>query len=201
MTIHELLTARFATKAFDTTKKVSEAELSYILEAARLSCSSFNTQPWKIIVVTNPDLRKRLCEEAGYGQPQMTEASHLLVLCTVNDPMTRINPTADLIAQAAGQESADAYKNMVVGAMPALPEAKFAWLSRQVYLALQAMILAAIERGIDSSPMEGFVPDGYAQILGLTDCRPTVLLAIGYAAKPGHPKIRVPLSDIVEVRA
>ena len=200
MSILELLNKRFATKAFDATKKVSDADLQVILEAAQASCSSFNTQPWKIIVVTNPELRQTL-RAASYGQPQITDASHLLVVCTMNDPMGRINKTAELIAQAAGQSSADAYKSMVVGMLPSTPEVMFAWLSRQVYLTLQAMMLAAIERGIDSCPMEGFSPDAFAQALGLTDCRPTVLLPIGYAAQPGHPKVRVPLEDIVETRA
>ncbi len=200
MTIHELLTARFATKAFDATKKVSDADLAYILEAGRLSCSSFNTQPWKFIVVTNPELRQSL-RESGYGQPQITDASHLVVVCTMNDPMVRIDATTALIAQAAGQSSADSYKSMVTGSIPPSPEGKFAWLSRQVYLPLQAMMLAAAEHGIDTCPMEGFSSEAFTEKLGLTDCRPTVLLTIGYAAQPGHPKIRVPLSDIIETRS
>lgn len=200
MTIHELLNKRFATKAFDSTKKVSEEDLNYVLEAAHLSCSSANTQPWKIIVVTNPELRIKL-REAGYGQAQIADASHLLVVATMKDPMVRINKTAELIAAASGQEKADGYLNMVKGWIPAAPEAASAWLSRQTYLALQAMILAAIERGIDSCPMEGFSPAKFDEILGLTDCASTSLLTIGYATQPGFAKIRVPLADIVETRS
>lgn len=200
MTIHELLNKRFAAKAFDTTKKVSDEDLSYILEAARLSCSSANTQPWKIIVVTNPELRVKL-REAGYSQSQITDASHLLVVATMKDPMVRIHKTVELIAAAAGQEKADGYLNMVTGWIPATPEATLAWLSRQTYLALQAMILAASERGIDSCPMEGFDPAKFNEILGLTDCSATTLLTIGYATEPAFAKIRVPLTDIVETRS
>lgn len=200
MTIHELLNKRFATKVFDASKKVSEVDLQYILEAARLSCSSANTQPWKVIVVTNPELRAKL-REASYGQAQVTDASHLLVVCAMKDPMVRINKAAELITAAAGQEASAAYVKMVTGWIPPTPEALHAWLSRQTYLALQAMILAAVEKGIDSCPMEGFNPAAYAEILGLTDCTPVSLLAIGYAVQPGHGKIRVPLEDIIETRA
>lgn len=200
MTIHELLTKRFATKAFDSTKKVSAEDLEYILEAARLSCSSANTQPWKLIVVTNPELRAKL-REAGYGQPQITDASHLIVVATMNDPMVRINQTTELIVATSGQESADKYKAMVVGLIPQVPEAARAWLARQTYLALQAMMLAAAERGVDSCPMEGFSPEKATELLGLTDSTVTTLLPIGYTAQPGFSKTRVALKDMVEERA
>lgn len=200
MTIHELLTKRFATKAFDSTKNVSQEDLTYILEAARLSASSGNTQPWKIIVVTNPDLRGKL-REAGYGQAQITDASHLLVIATMKDPMVRVNKTTELIAAAAGPQSAENYATMIKGWIRPTEEQNITWLSRQTYLALQAMILAAAEKGIDSCPMEGFNPQAFNEILGLTDCVATTLLPIGYATQPGLPKIRVPLTDIVEERA
>ena len=200
MSIHELLQKRFATKVFDQDKKVSQEDLQYILEAGRLSCSSANTQPWKIVVVTNPEMRAKL-REASYGQAQITDASHLLVVCTMKDPMVRINKTAELLEAGAGKEAAESYVKMVTSWIPATTEATHGWLSRQTYLALQAMILAAIERGIDSCPMEGFNPAAYTELLGLTDCIPTTVLTIGYAAKPGFSKIRVPLADIIDIRS
>ncbi len=200
MTIHELLNKRFATKAFDVTKKVSEEDLTYVLEAARLSCSSANTQPWKILVVTNPEVRAKL-REVAYGQPQVTEASHLLVVTTMRDPMVRINRNVELITAMAGEEKAKAYLNMVMGWVSPDPEKSEAWLARQTYLALQAMILAAAERGLDSCPMEGFDAAKANEILGLTDASATTFLPLGYAAQPGLPKVRVPLEEIVERRA
>lgn len=200
MTIHELLTKRFATKSFDADKKVSQEDLAYILEAARLSSSSGNTQPWKIIVVTNPALREQL-RPASFGQPQVVEASHLLVIATMKDMMAHVNTTGELIAEKAGPENAAKYVNMVKGWARPTQEQTVEWLSRQTYLALQAMMLAAIERDIDSCPMEGFNPAQYNELLGLTDCTATTLLPIGYAKEAGHPKVRIPLTDMVEERA
>ena len=201
MTIHELLLRRFATKKFDPTKKVSDEDLAYVLEAAHLSCSSLNVQPWQITVITNPELRAKL-REASYGQPQVTDASHLLVLSGVKDPMGRINTTAALIEASAGAEGAEAYKKMAMGSLPTGDDAKLqAWLRPQAYLALQAMILAAADRGLDSCPMEGFNPVQYSEILGFTDRVPYALLPLGYALEPGFKKIRVPLEDIVDYRA
>lgn len=198
-TIQELLQKRFATKVFDPEKKVNEEDLSSILECARLSCSSVNIQPWNILVITNSDLRTRL-REASYNQPQITDASHLLVMTTIKDPMPRVQKTASLIEAVAGKENADKYLAMVKGSLRPSPEATLAWLQRQTYLALQAMILGAIERGIDSCPMEGFDVARYTEILRLTEAVPTSVLAIGYAKVPGFPKIRLPLEDIVEYR-
>ncbi len=199
MTIHELLLKRFATKKFDPTKKVSNDDLAYILEAARLSCSSANTQPWFVTVVTNAELRGKL-REAGYGQAQITDASHLLVLSCVIDPSIRINRTVALITEKAGAESAASYRKMVEGWVPKTPEAILGWLKPQVYLALQAMILAAAEKGIDSCPMEGFSSEKFGEILGFKDKVACALLPIGYAAEGGHPKVRVPMEDIVEYK-
>ncbi len=197
--IHDLLLKRFATKSFDTSKKVSDEHLQQILEAARLSPSSGNTQPWKIIVVTNPALREGLKSHA-YGQAQVTEASHLLVVCAVKDVMPRIQETAALIRTQSGDQAADGYVKMVTGWIPETPQETHEWLSCQTYVALQSMILAAAELGIDSCPMEGFEPVEFAEALGLTDVIPVTLLPIGYAASPGHPKVRIALDSMVEYR-
>jgi nitroreductase len=199
MTIHELLLHRYAAKKFDPSKRVSETDVKEILEAGRLSCSSANTQPWHVTVITNPELRAVL-KEASYGQAQVTDASHLLVVSCVKDPFVRINRTVELIKDRAGAESAENYRKMITGLIPSTPEATFNWLKPQTYLALQAMILAATEKGIDSCPMDGFNAAKYAEILGFTDKTPTALLTLGYATEPGHPKIRVPLEDMVEYR-
>lgn len=199
MTIQELLLKRFATKKFDPTKTVSTDDLQYILDCGRLSCSSANTQPWKFIVVSNKELREKL-RPASYGQAQITDASHVIVIATMKHLMDHVMITAELIAAKTDQASADKYEQMLKGMTPGTPEAELAWLQRQVYLPLQAMMLAAIERGIDSCPMEGFQPEEYTKILGLTDCVPTALLPIGYAAAPGFEKVRLSLDQIVDYR-
>jgi nitroreductase len=105
-----------------------------------------------------------------------------------------------LIAASASLESAESYANMANGSVAANQGNLISWLQRQTFLALQAMILGAIDRGIDSCPMEGFNPQAFSEILGLTDVVPTALLTLGYASAPGFAKIRVPLEDIVDYR-
>ena len=196
MSIKDLLLKRYATKKFDPDFKVSQEDLDYVLECARLSASSINVQPWVITVVTNPELRAKL-REASYGQPQVTDGSALIILSVLKDPTVRIDRTAEIIAANSSQESADNFKKMANGWSRNGAEQALPWLQRQSYLALQAMILAAMDRGLDTCPMEGFDPVKYAEILGMTDAVPTALLPIGKALEPGHPKVRVPMEDIV----
>jgi len=68
--IIDSLNWRYATKSFDTTKKVGEDELNKIIEAFRLTPSSFGLEPWKLIVVENADLKSKLVEQS-YGQTQV----------------------------------------------------------------------------------------------------------------------------------
>ena len=48
--ILQALNWRYATKAFDATKKISDQDLRTVLEAARLSPSSFGIEAWKFVV-------------------------------------------------------------------------------------------------------------------------------------------------------
>lgn len=69
---------RYATKKFDATKKVSAEDLNTLKEAIRLSSSSYGLQPYKVIIVENPELRAQL-QPAAWGQSQIVEASHLFI--------------------------------------------------------------------------------------------------------------------------
>jgi nitroreductase len=197
--VHDLLSRRFATKKFDSAKKISEADLDYVLEACRLSASSYNMQPWKVTVVTNPELRA-VIGAAAYTQPQVTEASHLLVLSAVRHPKERVEQTATLIA-AYSPEGAEGFRKMVLGDADNRPaESILPWMQRQIYIALGGMMLAAAERGLDTCPMEGFDSAKVTELLGHSDAVATVLLPVGYAAAPGMPKVRISKEQFVEYR-
>src|SRR3989338_7123868 len=82
--ITENLMWRYATKKFDPKKKIPEADLEDLLESLRLGPSSYGVQPWKFLVVTHSKTGEKLKEQA-WGQPQITDASHLIVLCACKD--------------------------------------------------------------------------------------------------------------------
>lgn len=198
---------RYATKMFDASKKLSEEQINFLLTAAQQAPSSYGLQPWKFVVVTNPELRTKL-RIAAYNQPQITDASHLIVLCTQRD-MTpaQIQKYVDSVADTRGmsQESLAGLKGMmenVTGGMTT--QQRFDWNKRQVYLALGFLMSAAALQEIDTCPMEGFDAAQFDEILGLkgTDYAATVLCPVGFRDPSDKyidaKKVRYSLDEIVE---
>ena len=69
---------RYATKKFDSSKKIPEATWKTLEQSLVLSPSSFGLQPWQFLVVRNPEIRQKLLEPA-WGQKPVVDASHLVV--------------------------------------------------------------------------------------------------------------------------
>jgi nitroreductase len=206
MTIKQSLEWRYATKQFDATKKVSDSDLEELLEALQLSPSSFGLQPWKFIVVTNPDTRAKL-KAASWNQTQITDASHLIVLARQTD-MTEAHVSAYIsdIAKKrnSAEESLEGYKQMMNGFIKAMSlDKKSDWMSRQVYIALGVLLTTCAIKHIDACPMEGFDHNAYDDILNLKSKGLTsvVLCPVGYRSTKDHydeeAKVRYPLSQLV----
>jgi len=184
----ENLNWRYATKKFDASKKLSKKDLEDLLEATSLSASSYGLQPYEILVVEDPELRNKL-QPAAWGQSQITEASHLIILANqstfgeelVDDYLENVSetrgiPTNDL------QGYSDFMKSKL---MPLSESAKATWTARQTYIALGNLLSAAADLKIDSCPMEGFDNAQFNEILGLTKkgLNAAVLVAVGYRSE------------------
>src|ERR1700722_1304498 len=112
----EQLNWRYATKQFDSNRKISAADWTTIEDALTLSPSSGGLQPLKFIVVTDPAMRAKLLP-ASYGQPQITSASHLVVFAAKQnlseaDVDAFINRAAAIRGVSA--ESLITYRNILV---------------------------------------------------------------------------------------
>jgi nitroreductase len=179
---------RYATKKFDTSKKVSQKDLEYLLEATALSASSYGLQPYEILVVKDAALRNKL-QPAAWGQSQITEASHLIVLANqstfgeelVDDYLDNVSATRG-IPSIDLQGYADFMKSKL---MPLSESAKATWTARQTYIALGNLLSAAADLKIDTCPMEGFDNAQFNEILGLKEkgLNTAVLVAIGYRSQ------------------
>ena len=176
---------RYATKKFDASKKISIEDINILKEAIRLSSSSYGLQPYKVIIVENPELRAQILP-AAYGQTQVTDASHLIVFAhetnvnddTVNQYINRISETRNIPA-----ESLSGFGDYMKGGINAMSEdIKNIWASKQTYLALGNLLNAAAELKIDITPMEGFVPVKVNEILGLEklNLNASLMATIGY---------------------
>lgn len=159
----ESLQWRYATKKFDPTKKLSVSELNELTEALRLSASSYGLQPYKFMVISDPELRAKVRAHA-WGQAQVTDASHLIVLLAekVVDE-THVDAYIENIAKTRGTtaESLATFKSMMMQTVNGrTPQELAEWAKKQGYIALGFLLSAAAHLRIDTCPMEGFsVPD------------------------------------------
>jgi len=176
---------RYATKKFDATKKISAEDLNILKEAMRLSTSSYGLQPYKIIIVENPELRAKL-QVAAWGQNQIVDASHLLVFANeTNFGENEIDAYAKNIAETRciAPESIKGYVDFMKTTITGLSEeSKNIWTAKQTYLALGNLINASAELKIDATPMEGFVPGHVNEVLGLDNLglNATLIATLGY---------------------
>ena len=183
MTLIDKLNWRYATKRMNGTK-VPQEKIDRILEAIRLSPTSFGLQPFKVIVVEDPALRERIYNEACQ-QPQIKEASHILVFAAsknvsaaqVNDYMELIATTRDIQVETLSGFRA-AFDGIVAGSA----DQNFVWTARQAYIAFGVGIVAAMNEDVDATPMEGFSTEALDKILGLAEQNlgSTTILSLGY---------------------
>ncbi len=176
---------RYATKKFDTTKKVSKEDLETLKEAIRLSASSFGLQPYRVLIIDNPELRAKL-QPAAWGQSQIVDASQLIVFANItNFGETEIDVSIANTTKTRGlpADALKGYGDFMKSKIIALPEDdRNTWASKQTYLALGNLMNAASELKIDVTPMEGFEPAQVNEILGLgkLGLNATLLATIGY---------------------
>jgi nitroreductase len=204
--IIEALNWRYATDRF-VSNPIPEDTLNTILEAARLSPSSMNFQPWKYISVESPELRKQIFE-AGYSQQAIIEAPTLLVLTIPNILTTdNVDNVIEATAEARNVDPSTltGYRKMLQGFVDNTEPSKFFdWSRRQAYISLGILLLTAAQLEIDTAPMEGFDPKKVNQILGLTDYTAVTLIGLGYRSpEDDHqswPKVRFNMEEILEVR-
>lgn len=204
---------RHATKEFDTTKKLTDDDINFILKTANLSPSSFGFEPWHFIVVQDKELRE-LLKPVAWGAPlKLDTASHFVLGLSMKSSMTKWD--ADYISsmmkevKQLPEDVIEMYskfyrefqeRDFDLGTDKKL----FDWASKQTYIALGNMMTAAALAGIDSCPIEGFHQEKTEVLLkekfgvdtdkyGLS-----YMVAFGYRkAAPEFPKSRREFEDIV----
>ena len=200
------LNFRHACKLFDPEKKISKEILDVILTAAHLSPSSFGLEAWKFLVISSDEVKKAL-RPACWNQPQITDASHVIVILSkpeLADPSheyIRLNFKRRGLPEDVTKAYIDRYKHhMETQVFPRM--SAYAWCSKQCYIALANIMTTAASEGIDTCPIEGFEKEWMEKVLSIdTDqYEVSVVVALGYRAKEQPPRKRHPIENIVEYR-
>ena len=203
-TFMEAMDFRHACKIFDETKKVSDEDINYILEAGRKSPSSFGMEAWKFLVITNEELKAKI-RPACWDQVQITSCSHLVIILAGIDA---VKPEFDEVARKfkrreMPQEKLDFYLGLYAGHLKdtlSSNENIYSWTARQTYIALGNMMTAAAVKGIDSCPIEGFEKEKVEEILklDLSKYQLSCIVPFGYRINEQSTQLREPLQNVVE---
>lgn len=211
MALLDLMQWRYATKKMDPSKSVPEDKVARILEAVRLTASSSGLQPFKLLVITNKEIKEKLKAVAN-NQSQVTDCSHLIVFAAWdNYTEERINQCFDMTETLRNfkSEAGVAYRQMLLKIYPNRdPEVNFTHTAKQAYIGLGTALIAAAEEQVDCTPMEGFDPNAADEILNLRaqGLRSVILLPLGYRLADEDwlvklKKVRRPNEDfIIEIK-
>jgi nitroreductase len=208
MSIINNLKWRYATKKFDSSKKIQADKLEILKEAVNLAPTSYGLQPFKVLIIENQKIREQL-KEAAWGQSQLTDASHIFLFCNFTEMgPEKIDNYLKLRSEINNTDVADTkpYGDMMKGQMAVLSSDQItAWTAKQAYIALGTLIAAASELQIDSCPMEGFDKGKFDEILGLKNKGITsaMIAAVGYRSEyddtQHFKKTRKPIDEIFEI--
>lgn len=196
---------RYSVKKYSD-EQVSEDKVDQIVEAINLSASSCGIQPYRVFVITNPEVRQRLGK--GSFNAQIHASSHLLVFAGFNEI------TADYIRDYV--EMMEQQRNLQNGALNVLkdtlieyfsvqtPGQNVIWSDKQAYIGLGTALIAAAELKVDGTPMEGFDPKLFDEVLGLSEkgLHASVILSLGYRDEANDflasvPKARLPINEFL----
>jgi nitroreductase len=206
--IIEDLKWRYATKKYDTSKKISESDLDILKNVLALVPTSNGLQPFKFLIIENHELREKL-KEKSYNQSQIADASHLIVMCSYKnidaefvESYLKLNANhRNLPLENLAGFRSHLHRTVVSKNEEEILNAN----SKQVYIALGHLLHAAAQLRIDASPMEGFDANGYDEILGLSEknLHATVVCALGYRSDEDayqfQKKVRKNQEDLFEV--
>ena len=194
---------RYAVKKY-TGEMVSEDKIDQIIQAVNLTASSCGIQPYRLILVKNPEIRQKLA--AGSFNTQIQDSSHLLVFAAFNKITSEY--IAEYVAMMEEQRNLETgalndYKDLLISHFSTQnPEQNAVWSSKQAYIGLGTALIAAAELKVDATPMEGFDPELFNTTLGLSEknLHASVVISLGYRDTANDylaamPKVRLPIEQ------
>lgn len=202
----ESLYWRYAVKKFNPNRMLPEAKIEKLRGAFNLTATSYGLQPIRMLVVRHRAIQEELVTHS-FGQRQVADASHVLVIC-IEDSIdgefieSYFNRVRNVRGTSEGVLSP--YRRSLLESFREKSREDIrTWATQQAYLALGNLLtVCAVER-IDSCPMEGFVPDAYARVLGLSEkgLGPVLVLPVGFRAEDDSfsefKKVRRPAKDSI----
>jgi len=185
MNIIESLNWRYATKKFDSNRKLSKNQVNTLKNAFNLTASSYGLQPIKLIVISNQEIKNNLLE-SSMNQQQVIQCSHLLVICVetdIDESYIELYFKRVVDIRKTSPKVLESFKNSIINEFNDMSNASIInWSINQAYLALGNLMTVCSVEEIDSCPMEGFLPEKYDEILDLKtkNLKSVLVMPVGY---------------------
>jgi nitroreductase len=202
----ESLKWRYAVKKFNNKKLLNKEQINIIKEAFNLTATSYGLQPLKLLVISNKEIQKELVAHS-WNQPQVLEASHLLVICIPKTySKNEVEAYFDLVQKIRNTpiEIIKPFKEFLTAEIDKKSQEELlGWNKNQAYLALGNLLTVCALEKIDACPMEGFIPEKYDEVLGLSEknLTSTLVLPVGFRADDDYmkdlKKVRKNTNDVV----
>ena len=202
----ESLKWRYAVKKFNNKKLLNKEQINIIKEAFNLTATSYGLQPLKLLVISNKEIQKELVAHS-WNQPQVLEASHLLVICIPKTySKNEVEAYFDLVQKIRNTpiEIIKPFKEFLTAEIDKKSQEELlGWNKNQAYLALGNLLTVCALEKIDACPMEGFIPEKYDEVLGLSEknLTSTLVLPVGFRADDDYmkdlKKVRKNTDDVV----
>ncbi len=185
MDIIQAIKERRSINFFEPNVEIPEAKLTELISIANLAPSSFNLQPWRVVVVRDQEIKKRL-RKCAFDQPKIEEASVVLII--IADPEA-VEQNGERVIESwakLGYIKTDEQKEMYRGMMKQLYGTKES-LTRKIFAAKNAalfamnLMIAARGLGLETHPMDGFDEACIKREFGIpNDNLIPMLIAVGY---------------------
>lgn len=195
----DVIQERRSVRSYDPEIKISREELTEILRQATLAPSAANLQPWRFLVIDSPELKQKLLPIA-FNQQQVVEASAVIVVLgdlecyKLTEKIYEMAVDAGYMPAEAAKSYVERYTSMYSNMSP---EA----IHQKVYtdggLVSMQLMLIARAKGYDTVPMGGYDQTKLVEAFDIPKTyAPVMLIAIGKATKPGHPRVRLAVDDV-----
>lgn len=191
----EAIQTRRAIRAYDPDHRISPADLRALLAAARRAPSAFNIQHCRFVVVQDPALRRAL-RKVAWDQPDVTDASALIVICADRDAWKK-NPARYF--DGAPDDVKQRMAEMIRGYYEGREWVQQDETMRSAGLAAQTLMLAATAMGYQSCPMDGFDYDAVGRLINLpADHVVAMFVVIGRGVEQPAPRVgRLPDGEVI----
>lgn len=173
--LYQLFSQRQSDRRFDPNRPIPEEILTRILDNSLLAPSACNEQPWQTVVVTEPELVKKVAQAArkgSLGQNKFIEQAPVHILLVADPP--------SLLAKFGGKVRGVDYVQNDLGIFTAY------------------LTLAAAAEGIGSCIIGWLNGGAVSEVLGIPKNKKVFLdIVLGYSLDPVRSKKRKPKSQLL----